>query len=425
MKKTWMRKALALVLCGVMLCAVGCTSNDDTATTTTTTQEIVTTTTTIGDVGTDDTTTTVEGVTTTIDNAVTDDTTTKNDVIATTKVPNDGKTTTTTKLVITTTSTTKKTTTTTTRRPATTQPTTKPVQTGPKVVTCYGDSVTEGMSVPGADKYPTVLQNLLGSGFKVQNAGDGGERTTCIMARQGALKLYTKKELNFKQKQAQLLIDEGTGRGVVTENGLEPRWTDPFGRDVKISNVTINGEKYQLQFANFNWSNCHCETYLVRGSTKKALSIPAGSEVILETTTVSKNNHCDIYFMGFNGTYKDIDDLIAQYQKMVDYRNDDNYLVVIPFWNKNDKNVPEAYTKFKAAFGDHALDFVQYCIDGGIEKLGLDVTAEDKECMKNSILPYSLKLYGSNNKSDVHLSAKGYKVLANALHEQGKKINLW
>ncbi len=478
MKQTWLRKALAVLLCGIMLCAVGCGPTDDTAVTTTTAQGIVTTTTTQGDVDTDDTTTTVEGedtttvegedttttvedevtttledeVTTTLEDEVTTTvkdkatttknkvTTTKNKVTTTTKnkvtTTTKNKVTTTQKPIVTTTqkatttvkdkvTTTKNKVTTTTKKDTTT---TKPVQSGPLVVTCYGDSVTEGMSVALENKYPTVLQGLLGDGYTVQNAGDGGERTTCIMARQGALKLYTKKELVFMAKQTTLLIDEGTGRGVVTENGLEPRWTSPFGRDVAISKVTINGQSYKLQFENFDWGNCHCETYLVREGTPsklKALTIPKGSEVILETTTVSKNNYCDIYLMGFNGTYSDIDDLIAQYQKMIDYRGNDNYLVIIPFWNKNDAKAIEAYPKFKAAFGDHALDLVQYCVDGGMEKAGLTATAEDQDCIANNIVPYSLKLYGSANKSDVHLSAKGYKVLAHALYDQGKKVNLW
>ncbi len=426
MKNAWMRKALALLLCGVMLCAIGCTPTDDTATTTTTTtaQEAVTTTT-IGDVDTDDTTTTVEGVTTTDGNVDTDDTTTKNDIVTTTTKDGVVTTTSTTKNGTTkdngkvTTTTTKKPTTSTTKKPTTT----KPVQTGPKVITCYGDSVTEGMGMGQADKYPTILQTLLGSDYKVQNAGDGGEKTQSIMSRQGSLKLYTKKELIFKKNQGTLLIDQGAGRGVITSNGLEVQWTSPFGRDVPINKVTINGVSYKLQFENFDWSNCHCETYLIRENTSKPVTIPAGSEVILEIAQISKTNYCDIYFMGFNGDWKTIDELIAQYQQMVDYRNDDNYLVVIPFWDKV-KNA-EAYTKFKAAFGDHALDLVQYCVDGGMTKLGLSVTTEDQECLNNGILPYSLKLYGSNNKGDVHLSAKGYKVLANALHEQGKKINLW
>lgn len=293
----------------------------------------------------------------------------------------------------------------------------------PLIVTCYGDSVTEGMSMALENKYPTVLQNLLGDHYTVLNAGDGGERTTCIMARQGALKLYTKKEINFAKSQDTLLIDQGTGRGVVAENGLEPRWTSPFGRDLPIGKVTIDGASYTLEFKNFNWSTCECETYLIRDDAGKAVTIPKGTEVILDITSVSKSNYCDIYLMGFNGTWSSVDDLVAQYQQMIDYRDNDRYLLVIPLWEKN--NRPEMYSKFKAAFGDHAVDLVQYCVDGGMQDLGMTLTAEDQTCLANNILPYSLKLYGSSNKSDVHLSANGYKVLANALYDQGKKIGLW
>lgn len=295
------------------------------------------------------------------------------------------------------------------------------------IITCYGDSVTQGMSVENHETYPSVLKTLLGSQYIVQNAGDGGEKTTAIMARQGAIKIYTKNEVKFEKGETAALLNSGVGRGFIAEDGREASWNDPYGRDVPIKKVTINGETYSLEFRNFSWSKSGsgstCDTYLVRENTDKEETIPANSEAVLNTTTISKNNYCDIYFMGFNGDYNNIDDLISQYKKMIDYRNDDNYLVIVPSWER--KYSQGMFEKFKAAFGDHVVDAVEYCINGGLDELGITLEKYDAGCLENEVFPYSLKLETIKNRRDVHLNAKGYRVLANAVYKQGQKLNLW
>ena len=283
------------------------------------------------------------------------------------------------------------------------------------------------MSVDEAENYPSVLQTLLGSEYKVQNAGIGGEKTTAIMARQGSLKIYTKADITFEAGQTEVLIDKGASRGFVAEDGREPTWNDPFGRDVPINEIKINGKTYKIRFKNFAWSKgggpSTCDTYLARTNADTAETIPGNSLATFTTSNTSKTNYADIYFMGFNGTYNDIDELISQYQKMVDYRNDDNYLIVIPFWEKLANK--KAYAKFKETFGDHTVDLVEYCANGGLEKLGISLEKYDSGCLESEILPYSLKLYTISNRRDVHLNERGYKVLANAIFDQGKKIGIW
>ena len=67
-----------------------------------------------------------------------------------------------------------------------------------KVVVCWGDSLTAPHGNESAIKgfvknslgrnmsYPFRLQSLLGDDYNVRNAGEGGENTLTIMARQGA-----------------------------------------------------------------------------------------------------------------------------------------------------------------------------------------------------------------------------------------------
>ncbi len=411
MKKN-VQRWIAVLLCVVMLCMVGCASTDDTTATTTTTQNVVTTTTTQSGADTDDTTTTVEGITTT-ENVIT---TTENKVTTTTMVP----------AVTTTTVTANKTTTTTATKEVTTAPTTTTTKyEGPvRVITCYGDSVTEGMGVDQAFKYPTQLQQLLGDGYKVQNAGDGGEKTHSIMARQGALKIYLKNDVTFAAGATEVLIDEGNGRGVVSKDGVEMQWTPPYGRDLPMNKVTINGQAYEFKFTDHNYEqNGTCKTYLTRAAGGQAVTLAKGTEVVINVATTSKSNYCDIYLMGFNGTYNGVADLIAQHKKMIEYRGNNNYLIIIPYFHKNNAAEIQA---FKDAFGDHALDFFAYSKDTkNFEKVGLTVTNQDKMNIRQNVMPYRLKLYGSNGATDVHLSADGYTLLAQALYEQGQKVGLW
>ena len=79
---------------------------------------------------------------------------------------------------------------------------------------CWGDSITEGMAM--RDKsYPTVLGKLLGDEYKVINAGDGGEDTITIMARQGALKLFTENEIVFGEGEETVAIGNQDNNGFI------------------------------------------------------------------------------------------------------------------------------------------------------------------------------------------------------------------
>lgn len=294
------------------------------------------------------------------------------------------------------------------------------------IVTCFGDSMTEGMGVAESARYPTILQGLIGDKYLVQNAGDRGELTTDIMARQGGMPIYTNKTITFEEGAKQVQIGVATDRGFVAEDGRNLAWTSPFGRDLLLDKVTINGATYRIKFENYVHGSKRADTYLVReggASSLKKVTIPEGSKAIFEVASVSKSNYCDIYFMGFNGGYSNVDELVSQYQKMIQYRGNDRYIIVIPY-NQWDKTANIAmYNKFKAAFGNHAVDFVGYLNNGGMEAQGFTPTAEDKEYIAAGIVPLSLRL--SPGKGDIHLNANGYKILAQAIYEHGRKVGLF
>ena len=294
------------------------------------------------------------------------------------------------------------------------------------IVTCFGDSMTEGMGVGESSRYPSVLQGLIGDDYLVQNAGDRGELTTDIMARQGGMSIFTNKSITFAAGQKQVKIGSGTDRGFIADDGRNLAWTSPFGRDLLLDKVTINGETYRIKFENYEHSSKSANTYLVRegGTTNlKSVTIQKGSKAVFEVTSVSKSNYCDIYFMGFNGGYSNVDELVAQHKQMIAYHGNDHYIIVIPY-NQWDKTANMSmYNKFKAAFGNHAVDLVEYLANGGMEAQGFTPTDEDKENIAAGIVPLSLRL--TANKGEIHLNANGYKILAQAVYDHGRKVGLF
>ena len=296
------------------------------------------------------------------------------------------------------------------------------------IVSCWGDSLTEGMRMTNGNDFPSLLNNMLGTDkYNVLNGGDGGEDTITIMARQGALKIFTSNQITFKAGDASVRIGDGKGNGFETANGEVIRLTAALGREMPINNITIGSQQYKLVLNNFDWSDRSCEVYLQRTSGFNSdLTIEKGTEVKFASADLAKTNHCDIYLMGCNGGYgankNNYKALIAQHQQMIDYRGNDNYLVIIPYWTSN------TFTKyFIEAFGDKAIDFRAAATDQSIleDTLHLTLTDLDKTQIASSqkIIPPCLRL--NNSSTDVHLNQTGYLLLAQLLHTRGQELGYW
>ena len=296
------------------------------------------------------------------------------------------------------------------------------------IVSCWGDSLTEGMRMINGNDFPSLLNNMLGTNkYDVLNGGDGGEDTITIMARQGALKIFTSNQITFKAGDVSVRIGDGKGNGFETADGEVIRLTPPLGREMPINNITIGSRQYKLVFKNFDWSDRSCEVYLERTrGFDSALTIKKGTRAKFASADLAKTNHCDIYLMGCNGGYgsnkNDYKALIAQHQQMIDYRGNDNYLVIIPYWTDN------IFTKyFIEAFGDKAIDFRTAATDQSIleDTLHLILTDLDKTQIASSqkIIPPCLRL--NNSSTDVHLNKTGYLLLAQLLHKRGRELGYW
>ena len=285
------------------------------------------------------------------------------------------------------------------------------------VIACWGDSITEGMGM--TDKsYPVRLQELLGTtNFVVYNGGDGGEKSNTIAARQGGLKVYTSKNITFARGKSSQSISTETNDCFVDEKGAPVVLTNALGNELSVNDVKIGDQYYSLKFEDFVWTPRSFKLCLERtGDTSSMFTIPKGTEVVFNSTEISKRGGIDIYLVGANGGYEgSATTYIEQVKAMIKHHGNDKYIIVKPYW--------ASVAGLEEAFGDHLVDFAELAITEGLAYEGLTPTAADKTAISKKSVPASLRY---NNEADnVHLNEYGYHFLAHCIHEKGKTLGYW
>ena len=280
------------------------------------------------------------------------------------------------------------------------------------IVACWGDSITEGMGF--TDKsYPVRLSEMLGTNYKVLNGGDGGETTITIAARQGGLKVYTSKDIGFGTNVKAAFVARETQYNFVTRDGKQVNITSPLGNGMSVNSVTINGNKYKLEFDKFVWEPRQYELYLMRsGDTSKQVTIPKGSEVVFGSTEIAKKGGIDIYLMGANDSSISNAEYISYIKAMIAHHGNDKYIVIKPYWGN--------YSGLEEAFGNHLVDFKKLSQENGLAYEKLTPTEADNKAVIKNQVPASL--HYNNDPSNVHLNQYGYHFLAHCVYEKGKAL---
>lgn len=292
----------------------------------------------------------------------------------------------------------------------------------PKIIACWGDSITEGMAMKPMDTYPARLQAFLGDGFRVLNSGDGGENAITIPARQGGIALKTAKKIDFAAGERKVLLGDGNDNGLRTDDGRKIKLTAALGRAISVNPVQIGDGEYTLSFTEFKWEHpLSYKLWIERTDVSAELGILPETAVSFASVSAAENAYCEIFLMGANGGWNNrVEDLIALYRRMIARRGADGaYLVVVPYWAGFTEEQERA---FRAAFGRHAVPFREKAIQEGLKEEGLLPTERDRAEMASGRVPPSL-LY--RNRPDVHLNAKGYDFLAKLIFRQGQLLGYW
>ena len=259
-----------------------------------------------------------------------------------------------------------------------------------KYITCWGDSLT------AAGGWTARLSEL--TGLPVYNGGTGGEKMTTIMARQGA--------------------DAMMVNGITLQSGTEPvtlaTFASPFttylGRTATpllqggahvnpvclggvYGNLTFTGKRYDDETGVWSFTRIE-EGEIVKIDRPTAM-----------TTAFDRERNAPylmIIFMGQNGGYEDISDLISGHRLMMSHAKAD-YTVILGLSSGTAESRREYELAMKREFGRYFISLREYLSEYGMADAGLTPTDEDKAAMAMGKVPQSLLIDSVHFKSETKI----------------------
>lgn len=188
---------------------------------------------------------------------------------------------------------------------------------GGNYITCWGDSLTAGGG------WTTKLAEL--SGYAVRNGGTGGENSQTIMARQGADAMVVNNITIPADTAPVLIADRDVDVGISTVFGNKV--TPLLQGGAHVNPVLIGSVEGVLSFTGSSHSD-------MTGDWVFSRSV-AGSEVVINRPTMVRtefdrlyNSGIQVVFIGQNGGYSDVADLVWQNRKMLEHSGSDKFIVL-------------------------------------------------------------------------------------------------
>lgn len=289
-----------------------------------------------------------------------------------------------------------------------------------RFITCWGDSLTEGHGASNDIKVggligateTTTLEKL--TGIKTYNMGISGEDSRIIACRQGGMSMYV--------------------------NNI----TIPASGSVTFSHIMCEDgdEVYACRSGGYAQSQCF-DACIIGGITGKLTytSGPStddentgfytfnravdGTELIIDTetaiitpTSIDRRDDILVLEMGNNIGWDTYEELIDQYNSMIEYSNC-KYFIIVGDTDSYQAEREHWDKALELAFGDHFIRMREYLAANGLNDCGLEATDIDKQMMENVEVPDSLKSDWS------HLNSYGYYSKGLAIYQKGVQLGYW
>lgn len=296
------------------------------------------------------------------------------------------------------------------------------------VIMCDGDSLTMGFGGNGVT-YPSELQMLLGSDFRVVNRGVGGEPIATIAARTGAFAMLLSNPLVLPVDTTKVKIGSysysSTEALLTTDSGLISSYdSQDFirlliqGGGSDINPISINGIECTLSHVVTDVGGVMSGDYYISRNT-------AGAEITIPTLTpvypisLSHKARYRIIFAGTNGRFTDALDYVNQ-MKVIERSNPNQVFLFIGMHKYTSLSLlQEIEGLMTKEFGNRFVNNRLYLSTNAMADLGLTPTAQDITDMANGEAPLSL-LRSSGDR--IHFNANGYRAVALNVYNTIKKM---
>lgn len=311
---------------------------------------------------------------------------------------------------------------------------------------CWGDSLTAAhvqkgtlkgyvkSIVNGDDSYPGQLASMLGDVYEIENCGVGGETTLDIMARQGAAPMYIAQDIilpNDSFAKYKIFLGSTSFIGLRSSwNGhqVTPLIQGGFGEHspAHLNTCYIGGRPYEIssEAQNYEESGTWLKeyNYFIRPFYKVTHTdtIPKGSKVTTEAMRSLRGAYSNIFFMGQNGGFSSVEELINQYRKMIAFSRCNRYIIL--GFHKCNPSIPtpqrmqEMKDSLTAAFGQHYIDLHSYMATRGLKDAGMTATQTDRDSMAHNQVPPQLMVDGC------HFKKEGYKLIADLVYKKMRQL---
>lgn len=286
-------------------------------------------------------------------------------------------------------------------------------------ILCIGDSLTCGTD----GSYPMYLEeNMIKDGYYIPvfNAGIGGENTVTIAGRLGGIQ-YKVADFDMPSDDTPVTISF-----IDDENHK----ITPFrqkGNDM-INPVIINGVAGEItisdDYSEYYFTKIVDDNKLSELTISQKESIKSGNYALNTVETKGQTLHNDciyIVFMGENGGFDDIDELISQQKAILSQQtiNDDKYLIIGLTTGNNDsrKELEEAMEK---EYGNRYINLRKYFTNNIPEfdliteasKYNISFSENDIAMMSNGQVPDCLR------GDAIHYNNAGYRLLADIVYDR-------
>ena len=295
-----------------------------------------------------------------------------------------------------------------------------------QAIVCWGDSITMGLGMGANQNYPDVLNGLIQDDIKVLNAGVGGENSASILSRANLLPTTVYSTINFAAGQREVALTESTiFKGL---NGESLRYVHyVMGNRLSIRKVFIGGEEFELSALPEKTGGYNTFMLRRKGDISEPLTLEPGVEVRFDYSGIYTSTYCNIALIGCNdGSGFSLDTLIARYRAIE--QSADNFIAIVPFYYADYSD------RFEAEFPGQCVDYRNYIrSEDCFNKYGADLGysslddwnaawAEVDAQGVGYILP---GLSQDGSVTNVHLSALGYKIMADLVYAKGVELRYW
>ncbi|SFG50951.1 Aryl-phospho-beta-D-glucosidase BglC, GH1 family [Lachnospiraceae bacterium C7] len=275
-------------------------------------------------------------------------------------------------------------------------------------IICWGDSLTFGYNGEGSS-YPNTLANDIKEDMcdiPVVNMGACGEDSLSIAGRSGGIPLVVSEDFTIPSDTTEVSFKLSSKDGRAVKPLLYT--------DVGINECSIAGVKGTIRMKSYENP---ADGYLFKRTEVGSEQQVKSGEKITTFASKSYRNYISIVFVGTNGGYDNLDDLIKQQKAIINSRtkNTDRYLIV-GLTSGSAKDFKEFDKVMKKTYKDKYFNLREYLTTDALKNANITPTTEDEQYMKNGVIPPSLR-------SDaVHYNKVGYEQVGHGIYEKLDKL---